>query len=678
MKRYYQYIISALAMVFTMLGVSSCQDWLTIYPQSQITEESFWEDKNDLQGVQYAAYQQMCSTLYKMVTWGDLRADSYTLNTGDQDVSTSNLFQEIREGRIERDSANSYFDWEGFYKTINFCNKVLQHGDEVLERDKQFTTAEWIQMKAEITGLRALNYFYLLRAFKDIPYSTRVVNTDTQVRKYGATNQLIVLDSLIVDVESVKGKARNRFSSIVDTKCSFTNAAIYALLSDMYLWRASLRHGRAGNLNEEDVVVVTNNKELMGKEIHHTVRGDYQLAIEYADQAMAALVKQNDRDNRAFGEGVAETINYGLTNCYLYKNKFENFANGNPPSLTAFMEIFGGYSEESIFELSYSTSEKREHNLNGTDANGGGGLWSYLAKTHLAVSDGSISLVYNSTDRRFNDSRMWFSCWNQVSGMSQALPGFYLFKWSNGSYAMTNPDSHSCKDIKWSIVTSKSCNFPIYRLSDVMLQKAEAMAILGQGDEAMRYVNAIHRRWYCNDAKDGAQPSEDVTNNYGKAFYDNTNNTLGNAINPGITDKVKNYERAVLNERQVEFLGEGKRWFDLVRYAERHAGGANDDVLDLRAADANADIAAGPDGVKRSEVFPASANELPGTNSGLIGVTAMVNDLMTGEYSNEKRKSLINRLKNRYGLYNLIYYKEIQAAGGLLEQNPVWNKSLYD
>ena len=678
MKRYNQYIISALALITTMLGVSSCQDWLTIYPQSQITEENFWEDKNDLQGVQYAAYQQMCNTLYKMVTWGDLRSDSYTLNSGDQDNGTATLFQEIREGRIERDSANTYFDWEAFYKTINFCNKVLQHGEEVLERDKQFTAAEWIQMKAEMTGLRALNYFYLLRAFKDIPYSTRVVNTDTEVRKYGATNQLIVLDSLIVDVESVKGKARNRFSSKVDTKCSITNAALYALLSDMYLWRASLRHGRTGSLEAEDIVVVNNNKEQMGREIHHTVRGDYQLAIDYADDAMAALVKQNDRNNISYGEGMAETLNYGLPNCYLYKNNFENFANGNAPSLSAFVQIFSGFSDETIFELSYNTTEKREHNLNGTDANGGGGLWGYMAKTHLAVSDGSISLVYNSTSSRFNDSRMWFSCWNQVSGMSQALPGFYLFKWSAGTFGMVNPESHSCKDIKCLNISSKSCNFPVYRLSDVMLQKAEAMAVLEQGEEAMRYVNAIHRRWFCNDAKDGAQPSEDVMNNYGKVFYNNTNNTLGNAIDPGLTDKNKNYERAVLNERQVEFLGEGKRWFDLVRYAERHSADEADDVLDMRAADAKADIAAGEDGVKRSEVFPASANELPGTNSGLGGVTKMVNDLMTGEYSNEKRKSLINRIKNRYGLYNLIYYKEIQAAGGLLEQNPVWNKSLYD
>jgi hypothetical protein len=189
-----------------------------------------------------------------------------------------------------------------------------------------------------------------------------------------------------------------------------------------------------------------------------------------------------------------------------------------------------------------------------------------------------------------------------------------------------------------------------------MLQKAEAMAILGQGTEAMRYVNALHRRWFCNDDRnDSSQPLETVTDDSGTKFFNtSTITTLGNAIDPGIADKVRNYEVAVLNERQLEFLGEGKRWFDLVRYAERHAGG--------------------PDGTKD----PREWTEENNINSGLAGVKAMVNDLMTGEFTTEKRKTLINRIKNRYGLYNLIYYKEIQASNGNLEQNPVWNKSLYD
>lgn len=69
------------------VGTTSCEDWLTIYPQDRVVEEDFWEDKNDLEGVRYAAYKQMCSTVQKFAVWGDLRSDSWEMNQnrhGDQ------------------------------------------------------------------------------------------------------------------------------------------------------------------------------------------------------------------------------------------------------------------------------------------------------------------------------------------------------------------------------------------------------------------------------------------------------------------------------------------------------------------------------------------------------------------------------------------------------------------
>lgn len=657
MKRYHNSIKIGLILGLVAWTLSSCQDWLTIYPQDKIVEENYWEDKNDLEGVRYAAYKQMCSCVSSMALWGDLRSDSYTQYSGDQATAIVSLYREIREASIERDSANTYFDWEGFYKTINYCNKVLQHGAEVLERDKQFTNAEWTQMKAEITGLRALNYFYLIRAFKDVPYTTKVINNDSEVVRFGATNQLVVLDSLIIDVEEIAGQARNRFSQKKDTKGLITNPALYAMLSDMYLWRASLRHGRYNNLDQEDTVYINNKPKKGTGYVAHTVRGDYQKAIDYADLALSTLAIQNDRKNAGYGESLSETLTYGLDNVTLYKNRFENFSSGNTPSLIAYREIYGGNSEESIFELQFSQSEGRTHGLNGSSG-GNGGIWGFATRTHLAASDGTLARIYSGSPiSRTRDARMWFSAWNQAIGESMALPGYFCFKWSGGDFSLSMPDDHQCSSIKVSTDNASNyCNWIIYRISDVMLQKAEAMAILGQGAEAMRYVNALHRRWFCNDDRsDSSQPLESVTDDSGTKFFNtSTITTLGNAIDPGISDKVRNYEVAVLNERQLEFLGEGKRWFDLVRYAERHAGG--------------------PDGTKD----PREWTEENNINSGLAGVKAMVNDLMTGEFSTEKRKTLINRMKNRYGLYNLIYYKEIQASNGNLEQNPVWNKSLYD
>ena len=675
MKTHNKTVKIALLLGIAAWTLSACQDWLTVYPTNQVVEENFWEDKNDLEGVRYAAYQQMCKTMRSLILWGDLRSDSYSLYST-SDNSTKSLWTEIRDGRIERDSANAYFDWSGVYRTINYCNKVLQHGAEVLERDKQFTSAEWQQMKAEITGLRALNYFYLIRAFKDIPFSTKVINKDTEVQYFYATNQLIVLDSLITDLENVKGQARNRFSTIRDTKGLITNPAIYAMLSDMYLWRAALHEGRG---MATDSIIITNVPAKVGTKVIHTVKGDYQLAADYADLALAALAEQNNHNNLSISSSRTLMINYGLENCYMYKNDFSNFANGSSPRLSAFASIFGGNSEESIFELQFSQSEGRSHDMNK--------IWSYDRSsndnTRLATSEATLSKIYNSNANMLpRDSRLWIAGWNKGvddNGGVENMPERFCFKWSGGDYSLKLPASNKCEDIAVIPEPDQYSNWIIYRLSDVMLQKAEALVALGKEGDAMRYVNAIHRRWYCNDnTSNTEQPNEDVTGASGAV------NQADDNANKGNLPKATNFEIAVLNERQLEFLGEGKRWFDLVRYAERHAGGTKGKGLDEKAW--NSPYPKGTtNGTTRAQYFPEAACELAGTNSGIDGIEKMLEDLMSGEWDVQKRKTLRNRFKNRYGLYNLIYYKEIEAtngennkSGNHLEQNPVWNKSLYD
>jgi hypothetical protein len=109
-------------------------------------------------------------------------------------------------------------------------------------------------------------------------------------------------------------------------------------------------------------------------------------------------------------------------------------------------------------------------------------------------------------------------------------------------------------------------------------------------------------------------------------------------------------EMYVLNERQIELLGEGKRWFDLVRLAERHSYKKGD-----------------PDDPRE-----------PGIPNGQTGMTAVV-ELFLGAGSNASyATTLTNRFKNRYGMYCPIYYMEVKASNGAIQQNPVWNKSKYE
>lgn len=633
MKKLKNIYTSLCLLGLTAVGTTSCEDWLTIYPQDRVVEEDFWEDKNDLEGVRYAAYKQMCSTVQKFAVWGDLRSDSWEMNQnrhGDQ--GSWDTYNEIMQA--QPDSSMSIFDWGGVYTTINFCNKVLQHGGEILEKDKQFTQGEWRQMKAEMVGLRALNYFYLIRAFKDVPYSTKVINKDSEVEYFGLTNQLDVLDSIIIDVESVKGQARNRFTSNNDTKGLITNAALYAMLSDMYLWRASLHEGRG----------LMSDTVLLGKDsVIHTVEGDYKKCIEYADEAIATLYRNNLQGNTSFGSTVLDKVDFGLANCELIKNEFDNVAAGRMPILYAQREIFGDdvsggkNSEESIFELQFSSSDDRKNDV--VDH-----LYGYSNGTHFQVCEAALGAIYGGSindDNGRYDSRTWYSVSKSIVG-NRDLGHYYCFKHSRPWVAIST--SGGDKEIIVDTEAKDSYrNWIIYRLTDVMLMKAEAYAAMGGKENnklAQQIVNAIHRRSFCN-LKEDVKIEEDVTTSSAN------NPKKGDAVMPG-----SDYVKLVMNERQIELLAEGKRWFDLVRYAERNAGGM-DGTADER---------------EWTEDKPIG--------NGYAGVKKMVEGFMKNKYTNYTVQR--NRLKNRYGLYCPIYYMEVKAARGAIEQNPVWNKSKYD
>ena len=80
-------------------------------------------------------------------------------------------------------------------------------------------------------------------------------------------------------------------------------------------------------------------------------------------------------------------------------------------------------------------------------------------------------------------------------------------------------------------------NVPIYRYADVLLLLAEAKNNLGEDPSAE--INQVRARAYGS--------------NYNAATYGYTNSTK--AINA----------KAILDERYKEFIGEGKRWWDLLR-----------------------------------------------------------------------------------------------------------------
>lgn len=608
MKTYKNIFKAASLLAMMSLGMTSCNDWLTVHPQTQIVEENFWEDKNDLEGVRYGVYKNMASQVDKMIIWGDLRSDAFKLSTlMSSGQGNRDNYRNIIQANI--DTTWAYYDWSGMYSTIGYCNKVLQHGEEVLEKDKQFTASEWRQMRAEMVTMRALSYFYLVRAFKSIPYTTKVVNSDTDVEYFPQLPVLDVMDSLITDVESVAGQARNRFVDKKETKGMITNTAIYALLSDMYLWRASLREGRSASDTTitQDMVV-----------------SDYQKCILNSELSISKLQEQFEEEKKSMGAGIgmddyiswsgAPTFN-GKEIEFMYRNDVDE-ANRGFVNLKAFNNIYRQKnSYESIFELQFNKADSRANNAVNS-------MWGNFESSHLVTT-------FSEDNKK--DARYWFSGWRNIEGQTSATD-FYCMKWMQTSYEFKNGIGTSDVEIVVSPEQEQYNNWIVYRLSDVLLQNAEARACLAKlGVNAnenktvcQQILRMINRRWWV-DVVNGGEAETDISV---KKDYDIDATQTGNAA----------YIKHVMDTRKIELIAEGKRWFDLVRYAERLS--ENDESKE--------------------------------------GMRTMYNEYMSVLQGYETAR---NRCENLWGLYSPIYYMECKAyrAGGAnITQNPVWNKSKYD
>lgn len=517
-------LVSACA--FITLGTTSCDDFLTIYPSNEITEEQFWEDRTDLESGIRGCWKQFISQdiMERMVVWGECRSDNFDLMTESwddmKDLMNANLLE-----------TNGLFNWSAFYKTINFCNKVLQYGPLVVERDKSFTSEDWKPVEAEMKALRALNYFYLVRTFREIPFEFNPIGSEHDVKEHSGRQFMaeVVLDSIINDVEAVKDNGMRQYTNELDNKGRFTRESIYTLLADMYLWRA------AKNASPDSVAKYGSKSQ-----------DDYQKVIEYCDAVLDMYMERYDRDN-PMGGGTSSENN---ENPY---HLIRMNANGGTQDVVddVYDEIFvQKNSRESILELQFDGSTNSNTCLyNYRDNNG---LYRHRDNnTGLLQASAPCQTVTRNIDNTSglfsqSDIRRWQSLVYTEAGQRVYSIGKYTYQ----SITHDNLEDNSEGTENAFIPTgSFSSNWIIYRLSDVLLMKAEAITRLDaptteQLQDAFNCVTMILYR---------SNPS--VTTDRDKLSF---------------TDYQEPSQLfdLVMRERRREFFGEGKRWFDLVRMAE--------------------------------------------------------------------------------------------------------------
>ncbi len=196
--------------VILMMGATlgSCSDFLELEPLNEIVLERFWNEESDIENIVAGCYSALQSgqVIDRMMAWGEYRSDNIIGGTNVQsNASLVNIFKE------NLNASNGYTTWGAFYDIINRCNTVIYYAPSVADRDPNYTQSELQATIAEVSAIRDLCYFYLIRTFRDVPYSTEAFQDDTQRMDLPATPFNAVLDSLILDLERVEPFAVRKY-----------------------------------------------------------------------------------------------------------------------------------------------------------------------------------------------------------------------------------------------------------------------------------------------------------------------------------------------------------------------------------------------------------------------------------------------------------------------------------
>ena len=239
MKTYFKYAFAL--MLVTALG--GCKKYLDLQPLDGIIKQEFWKTKEQVKASVIGIYSSMMesssgsygrqeyvpSMTELLFVWGEARADHVA-------TATASSADDIALVNVNTQPTNVNVNWRPFYRTINFCNTVIEKAPEVLANDNTFTQTQLDNYLSEALAIRGLMYFYLVRSFGDVPLKTDATLSDENIKPIPKSTQAQVLAQIVADLKLAESKAVKTYGDVDSDKGRVTQYTINAILADVYLW----------------------------------------------------------------------------------------------------------------------------------------------------------------------------------------------------------------------------------------------------------------------------------------------------------------------------------------------------------------------------------------------------------------------------------------------------------
>ena len=520
----YNIIYACLACCATSATLTSCDSFLDEHvPQATLSDEQVKTAENAEAMVvsAYAIFTTAEDINSSFSMWNfDVRSDdAYKGGSGTSDGDVFHQL-EVQQGVLTT-NWNINDMWVRLYNSLSRVNSAI-----ALLNSSEFEMKA--QRLAEMKFLRAYGHFLLKRLYKNIPF---VVNENMTYDEYNTLSNTeytndegwqLIIDDLM--------EAYNTLPVTQTDKGRPTKASAAAFLTKVYLYKAYRQDDPKSNqvtsINQQDLekVIEFSNPSL------------------YSNYGLEADIHNNFRPEEQYENGKESlwAIQYSRNDGSTYGNL--NWSYGLiPPNIPGATD--GG--------TDFYKPSQNLVNAYRTGADGLPLIDTFNSKDYDKANDNADPRLFLTVGMpglpyMFNRNFMMeeTSIWSRSNG----LYGYYVTLKQNVDPALI--DTYLIKGSYW----ASSMNRIVFRYADVLLERAEAYAQLGQTQQAIDLVNQIRTR-----AAGSTQMIAGYPGAYGVKFY--ITNYKGSYTKDETIKIVK-------MERRLELGMESERFFDLVRWGE--------------------------------------------------------------------------------------------------------------